>query len=437
MLKEFISSIKNRVDVVYEKINDIEFIYLKNGIITELWIRDYLPKIINNDLNELYSGLFKELPILTFNDYNKLLANGAVLIMINNKSYAAFLSFPPKRGLTDSLCDPSNLFGSRDGFNEIIADNRILIRRRIKTNDLIFEELFLGDKTESEINLVYLKKNQHTANLIKKQLILHKNHNITSVLDLNSILSDKKIVPNFIFTGSPETCANSLLKDKVVILIDNSPIAVIVPGSLLELTENSNETNGFNYAIIFNRIFVLIFLFISIFLIGLFVLLTSHHPEALSLLFITNFQLSERGTTFPLFIEILIVLILFEFYRQLASRSPLSFVQNIIIIFGGLFIGQNALDAGLIGTTAIIIASLSYVSSFAVTNNSFLITSFSIFRVFILLMSYILGIVGFLISSLIVISYLANIKIFNRYYLEPIIPFNFTKLKEWLIPKKE
>ena len=52
-------------------------------------------------------------------------------------------------------------------------------------------------------------------------------------------------------------------------------------------------------------------------------------------------------------------------------------------------------------------------------------------------MSYILGMIGFLISSLLVISYLANIKIFNRYYLEPIIPFNFTKLKAWLIPKKE
>ena len=140
--------------------------------------------------------------------------------------------------------------------------------------------------------------------------------------------------------------------------------------------------------------------------------MTSHHPEALSLLFITNFLLSERGTTFPLFIGILIELILIVFYRQLASRSPLSFVQNIIIIFGGLIIGQNALDAGLIGTTAIIIASLSYVSSFAVTNNSFLITSFSIFRVFIFIMSYILGIVGFLISSLFVISYIAYIKIF-------------------------
>ena len=437
MLSEFINQQKNRVDLVYDKINDIEFLYLKNGILSELWIRDFLPKIMEKDFDTLYSGLFKKLPLLTFDDYNRLLANGTVLIIIGNESYAAYLNFPPKRGLTDSLCDPSNLFGSRDGFNEIIADNRILIRKRIKSNNLIFEELFLGDKTECEINIVYLKKNKHLAKDVMDKLKLHKNRNIVSVLDLNNLLAKETLVPSFTFTGNPETCVNSLLKDKIVILMDNSPIAIIIPSSLFELTENSNETNGFVYSTFFNRIFVLIFLFLSIFLLGLFVLLTSHHPESLSMPFITNFQISERGTTFPLIIEIIIVLILFEFYRQLASRSPLSFVQNIIIIFGGLFIGQNALDAGLIGSSAIIIASLSYVSSFAVTNNSYLITSFSIFRVFILIMSYVLGLVGFLTSGLIVISYLANIKIFNRYYLEPIIPFKFKKFIGWLIPRKD
>lgn len=437
MLSEFIKSQKNRVDLVYDKVNDIEFLYLKNGILSELWIRDFIPKIIEKDFEKLYSGLFKKLPLLTFDDYNRLLANGAVLILIGTEGYAAYLSFPPKRGLTDSLCDPSNLFGSRDGFNEVIADNRILIRKRIKSNELLFDEVFLGNQTECEINIVYFKKNKLLADTIKNKLEQYKNHNIVSVLDLNKLLTKDCLVPNFVFTGNPETCVNSLLKDKVVILIDNSPVAIIAPSSLFELTENSNETNGFTYSTIFNRIFVLIFLFLAIFLLGLFVLLTSHHPESLYIPFITNFQISERGTTFPLIIEIIIVLVLFEFYRQLASRSPLSFVQNIIIIFGGLFIGQNALDAGLIGSSAIIIASLSYVSSFAVTNNSYLITSFSIFRVFILIMSYVLGMIGFLISSLIVISYLANIKVFNRYYLEPIIPFNYHKLLAWLKPRKE
>lgn len=437
MLKEFINSEKKRIDLVYDKVNNIEFIYLKNSVISELWIRDFLPHIINGNLEYLVTGLFKKLPELSNEEYNRLLASGVVLVSVSNSDYAAYLNFPPKRTPTDSLCDPSNLFGARDGFNEVIADNRILIRKRLKSNNLIFDELFLGNLTSTEINLVYLKKNEQIAKKIRKLLLKNKDKNITSINDLNILITKESLVPHFMYTSNPETCVNALLKDRIIILIDNSPISLILPSSLLEFTENSNETNNFSFVTLFNRLIILIFLFITIFLLGLFILLTSHHPEALSTVFIANFQLSERGTTFSLFTEIIIVLILFEFYRQLAMRSPLSFVQNIIIIFGGLFIGQNAIEAGLIGTTAIIITSLSYVSSFAVTNNTYLINSFAIFRIFIVIMSYALGMIGFLISSILVISYLANIKVFNRYYLEPVIPFNFKKLKAWLIPRKD
>ena len=448
MLKEFINSEKKRIDLVYDKVNNIEFIYLKNSVISELWIRDFLPHIINGNLEYLVTGLFKKLPELSNEEYNRLLASGVVLVSISNSDYAAYLNFPPKRTPTDSLCDPSNLFGARDGFNEVIADNRILIRKRLKSNNLIFDELFLGNLTSTEINLVYLNepitriqideiRGVNSTYVIRKLLLKNKDKNITSINDLNILITKESLVPHFMYTSNPETCVNALLKDRIIILIDNSPISLILPSSLLEFTENSNETNNFSFVTLFNRLIILIFLFITIFLLGLFILLTSHHPEALSTVFIANFQLSERGTTFSLFTEIIIVLILFEFYRQLAMRSPLSFVQNIIIIFGGLFIGQNAIEAGLIGTTAIIITSLSYVSSFAVTNNTYLINSFAIFRIFIVIMSYALGMIGFLISSILVISYLANIKVFNRYYLEPVIPFNFTKLKAWLIPRKD
>jgi hypothetical protein len=245
------------------------------------------------------------------------------------------------------------------------------------------------------------------------------------------------MIPTLQFTGSPETCCNALLKNRIVILIDNTPISILIPASLLEMTENTNEINSFKVTNIINRLLIILFLFTTIFSIGLFIVLTSHHPEALSTLFISNFQISERGTILPLVFEIIVILILFEFYRQMVSRSPLSFVQNIIIIFGGIFIGQNAVEANIIGTTSIIVTSLSYVTSFAVTNNSYLITTFSIFRIFILLFSFTLGLVGFIISSVLVINFLANINIFNQYYLEPIIPFNLSNLKEWFIPRKD
>ena len=172
-------------------------------------------------------------------------------------------------------------------------------------------------------------------------------------------------------------------------------------------------------------------------MLGLFVVVTSHHPQILPTIFIANFQLSERGTAFPLIIEIIVSLVLFELYRVISSRGSLSFVQNIIIVFGGIFIGQNAIDASIVGTFSIIITSISYISGFAVTTNPQLITSFFIFRIFILIMSFILGLSGFLISSLIIIDYLANIKVFDQLYFDPIIPWNLKKVLKWINPKKE
>ena len=80
MLKEFINSEKKRIDLVYDKVNNIEFIYLKNSVISELWIRDFLPHIINGNLEYLVTGLFKKLPELSNEEYNRLLASGVVLI---------------------------------------------------------------------------------------------------------------------------------------------------------------------------------------------------------------------------------------------------------------------------------------------------------------------------------------------------------------------
>ena len=439
LLKEYIEKNKQRIDFVYGKINNYEYLYLKNGIHTLIWQQEFLPKLQTDTLENISPGLIEKINKSSKENFDRLIGLGNILLLKNSEEFVIFLSFPPKRQPQDSINDPSNLIGSRDGFNEILADNRNLIKKRIKNTALKFDEFTLGIDTLTEINIMYLenKISEDILNQIKMIVQNNINQNITSILDINKLLSSNYLVPLFESTGSPETCVNALLNNRIVILIDNCPNALIIPSSLFEFTENVNEVNSYSYSTIFNRIFILIFLFISLFSLGLFIVLTSHHPEALSTIFIANFQLTERGTTFPLIIEIIIVLTLFEFYRLMTSRSPLSFVQNIIIIFGGLFIGQNAIEASLIGSISIIVASLSFVSSFAVTNNQYLITSFSIFRLFILIMSFVLGIIGFIISSILIINYLANIKVFQSAYLTPFIPWDKEKIKAWFKPTKE
>lgn len=106
--------------------------------------------------------------------------------------------------------------------------------------------------------------------------------------------------------------------------------------------------------------------------------------------------------------EVLIVYLLFEFYRFATSRSTSNYIQNIIIILGGLFIGQNAIESGTIGAIVLFMTSISYIAVFAVTSNVYLITSINILRLFILIMSYAMGILGFLLSSIITIFIYIN-----------------------------
>ena len=90
------------------------------------------------------------------------------------------------------------------------------------------------------------------------------------------------------------------------------------------------------------------------------------------------------------------------------------YIQNIIIFLGGLFIGQNAINSGLIGHLVLLLTSICYLSTYAFTNNLHLVTSLSLFRIFILIFSYILGLYGFILSSIIIIVYLLKIKSFDE-----------------------
>lgn len=437
-LLAYIEKNKNRKEVVTAKAPSFSFIYLQNFINKELFDKYLLKELLKEFVPENYPGLMILIKNKNEKEYDYLLASGNVLIASGDNEWFCAVNEIISRGVSESLLDPANLNGSRESLVESLPDNRALIKRRIKSSNLIFDSfLFLG-ATLTEVNLCYLKNLVDVSLLdeIKSKLNESIDQNITSVNDFHQIFQSDHLVPSLYLTSSIETIANSILHGKICIILDTSPVAIIVPNSLFEFTEIQNEVNNYSFVTIINRFLVFLFLFISVFGLGLFVCLTSYHIEFLQPIFIANFQLTEQGTTYSLFIELILVLLLFEFFRHMISRSPVSFVQNITLVIGGLFIGQNAVDASFIGAVSLIASSLAFVTGFAVTNNQEMITSLSIFRFFILCLSYTLGLVGFITSSLIVLLYLGSLKPFHKSMLYPFVPFRFTKIKEWIIPKK-
>ncbi len=427
------------LDINYHGLN-INLYYLTSMTELKHFNDFYLPKITQdnyNDLTNIMPGLIFKITELTEEYSTYILGKGHLIIIINDQFYYNIeLSKIPKRNTAKSELDPLNLLDSHDGFVENVEDNLALIRKRLKNNNIKVEHYILGRKTQTDVYLVYLEEFAQN-DYLKKVYQKLENYNgdyITNINDLNDIFSESILLPTVFNTSSPDYVVGAILEGRSAILIDNSPIASILPTSLSMFTTTKNEANEPKYYTLFSRFFTILFFFISLFSIGLVISLLNFNPTFFSTLFVANLRLTERGTTLPLFIESIIILFLFEFFRIISSRSPNNYVQNIIVIFSGLFIGQNAISSGVVGSSFLLLISVSYVSSFAITNNQHLITSIDIFRMYNLILSYTLGILGFVIGLITTFAYFSTQKSVGKSILSPFAAIQSSGIKNFIFP---
>lgn len=440
LVKYFINSIDVKIAKIIIDNYELNCIYVNNLANTDEFNSHFTPIFNKNNINNLdnlFPGICKKIDITDFLTIEEQIFNGKILILSDNINYEFNIIKKPLRMPTSSNIDPINLLGANDDFIEDASVNLALIRKRLKTTDLIIEEITLGDKNKTTLYLTYLKEFNTYRDEIVNKLTNNNNKFPSSVESINKLFQGNSLMPMTINTGSPENFALALTQGRTGIIIDNSPIGIIVPVTLSSFANMKNDENSPFFFSIPLRFFLLIFLIFSIFGLGFALAIINYHPDSLTISIISNLKLSERGTNFTIFIEIICILILFEFYRYAASRSPLSYVQNIVIILGGLFIGQNAINSGLIGPLILLVTAASYLSSFAFTNNPHMVTAISNFRFFVLIFSHFLGMIGFFLSSFLVIAYLSSLSSFDIPYLYPFSPTSKKSIKEYFIPRSK
>ena len=371
------------------------------------------------------------------NDLINLLLVGNIILITNSYAYCFFLPKNTSRAISNSLIDPVDLYSSQDGFIENIDINIALIRKHLKTDKINVEFVDLPTKCNNKVAIITLEGNKNYNEEIKNKLKTIDSINVNSINTISKVFQNNHLVPMTLSTSSPQNVSLSLTKGKTVILLNNSPVACIVPINLLYFSTMKNDVDTPKYYSIMSRLLVLLFLFISVFLLGLYVAVTNFHTSSLTIYALSNLKLTERGTTLPMLTEIIIVLVLFDLYRYATSRSSNGYIQNIIIFLGGLFIGQNAINSGLIGHLVLLLTSICYLSTYAFTNNLHLVTTLSLFRIFILIFSYFLGLYGFLISSIIIIVYLLKIKSLDEDFFFSIQENKWKKQIKYIEPKEE
>ena len=98
--------------------------------------------------------------------------------------------------------------------------------------------------------------------------------------------------------------------------------------------------------------------------------------------------------------------------------------------------GQNAINSGLVGSGILLITSISYIASFGLTSNPTLITTFNIFRIYNIILSYLMGLIGVSIGIITTFLYISIQKSINVPFLSPFIPFNKESVKDYFFPKR-
>lgn len=353
----------------------------------------------------------------------------------NNTTYLLDLADHPIR-TPDEPNTEISIRGAKDGFIEDLDTNIALIRKRLKTNTLIYKEFEIGKRTNTRVGLFYINDiaKQDVIEEVMKRLKEIDIEGLHNASQLEELLASKKyfLFPIFQYSGRPDFAVDCLLRGRFVIIIDGAPSVIIAPVTLTLLLKTAEDAENYYFFISLERLLRIMGLLISLLLPGFWVALLSFHQNQIPFILLASIAQVRQGIPIPTNIESFTMLLIFQLFQEAGSRLPTA-IGQVLSVVGGLIIGDAAIRAGLTSPGTVVVIAISAVATFSLANQS-LASSVSILRIYILLCSMILGIYGFFLSIFSILMLLANIRSFGVPYLSPVSPIHQDLTKSILRP---
>ena len=315
------------------------------------------------------------------------------------------------------------LRGSREGFSDSVKSNSALIRKRLRDTRLKVEEYKIGVRSHTLTQVLYMDDLVHEGLLeeVKERL---EEFQIDGILDsgmLEQLTEDVwySPFPQYQTTERPDRAVQEILKGKVVILCDNSPEALILPGNFSSFMESSEDWYHRFEMASFLRILRYLAVIMATVLPGLYLAVIRFHTQILPSALILSFAEAREGVPFSSVVELIFLELAFELIREAGVRVPGS-LGNAIGIVGGLVIGQAAVEANLVSPIVVMIVALTALGSMTVPNEEFA-AAFRLVKYGFLILGGYLGIYGIVLGIYLVIGHLAGLISFGSPYLVPFI----------------
>lgn len=421
-------------------INNKELYLLFNEtLVSSDIISDFVVRSLNRfNKNNIYEeiknniDLIKWIEIDNYKDLCFYLNFGYTIILIEDEK--KIIGLETKRDLSRSISIPNTeatLRSAKDAFVEDMQKNLGLIRKRIKHNNFRIEKHFIGRYTNTEVDILSIK------DICKKDL-LAKVRNKIKKINIDGIINSeqvKKIIednnfpmPTIITTERPDLVTNALLEGKIVILVDNSPYALIVPGLFYDYFKTLEDTYYKSINTTITRIIRYLAFFIALLTPAIYLSLITYNQDIIPPELLVNIASQRNTVPFPAFFEAFILMVSFEILRESDIRVP-SFTGSALSIVGALILGDAAVKAGIVSPIMIIVIAITAISSLPF-NEVDIINGLRWYRIFFMIGASLMGIVGVIIVLLWFLIKLTSLEVFDIPYLTPYAPFSFKAIRD-------
>ena len=433
----------------YIKIDNknIGYIFLES-VSSDDKISDFLIRSLSLNIKNLdfFEHVFSELKNTIVNSNLKVttayedlfyyLASGFTGVLIDgyNKAIVVETRASLDRGVVEATTE-AIVRGPKDSFTENHNINLGLIRKRIKDPNLWFKEMNIGRRTRTKVTIGYLNDvvNKNIIDMIIKKL---KKIDIDGVLDsgyLRDFLTDSSFgdFPKVISSERPDLACSSILDGKVVILVENSPFVLIIPGLFVDFFHSSEDNYQLPINVTFTRLLRFFGFFITVLTPGLYVAFTTYDIRLLPSKLLISLAAQRQGVPFPTPIEVMILLTAFEILRECDLRMPKQMGASVSIV-GALVLGDAAVSAGIVSPIVVIIVALTSIGGLMFSDID-VINSIRLWRVIFILAATTLGLMGVVAAGIVLITRLSSINVLGISYLSPFSPLNLQGLKYGIV----
>ncbi len=410
--------------------------FAKDDILQKL-MQYFMDMSNEENINNYYDFLKTKLPYIEVDvcdELEKLKLNvlsGVIALVIEN--YEKIILIDARTYPMRSIEEPTKdkvFRGSKDGFVETLVSNTALIRRRIRDTNLTFEIYTVGRISKTDVVVAYM------SNKVDKKLLSNIKEKLNSIKVDSLSMNQESLAeclykgkwfnpfPKFQYTERPDTSASAIMEGHIVILVDNSPSAMIIPVSFFDILEEADDyyfppITGTYFR--FTRVIVTL---VALFLTPVYLLFAYGYVDTPKWL---EFIIIKDTINVPILAQLLILEVAIDGMKLAAVNTP-DMLNTPLSIIIGVVLGDAAVSSGWFNNE--IMLYMAFVAFANFTHGSFeLGYALKFLRIFLLLTTSIFGLWGFIGGVIIILLLVSfNKTVSNESYIYPLIPFNGKKL---------